>query len=482
MLGPGTRLADRYRVERTLGTGGMGVVVLATDEVLGRQVAIKRIHADPGGEQGRRIRREARLGASLNHPAVVAVLDTLADEDGLFIVMEYVEGETLADVLARGPLAPDEALRVLRPVAAALDHAHAHGVVHRDVKPANVLLSASGRVKLADLGVATSADVTQITRTGGVVGTAAYVAPEQLEPEPATPAADVYALAATAFEALSGRRARTGATAYAVLDAAQRGDAPDLREALPQAPAAAGDVLRRGMARDPAARPASAGELVDELAAAFQPEPAPTPAPPPPPSRPAVQRRTARPRPAPPPPEPAERRSRALLPAVLALLAGAAVVLAVVLAGGGGDEPRTASSPRARTQRTTTTARPPATTTSAPAAPSASDAAARSPAAAVRGLYERAANGDFDGAWRLAGPGARAQFDGSLERFRGTLGTLRSITFRRLAVRDATATSAIVDVETVARHTDRTDRCRGTVRTARGPEGWLVETLGVRCG
>src|SRR3954470_11456727 len=345
MLRPGTRLADRYRVERTLGTGGMGVVVLATDEVLQRQVAIKRIHADPNSDYGRRIRREARLGASLNHPAVVAVLDTLTDDDGVFIVMEYVDGETLADTLERGPLVPDDALSVLRPIAAALDHAHEHGVVHRDVKPANILISAAGNAKLADLGVATSADVTQITRTGGVVGTAAYIAPEQLEPGPATPAADVYALAATAFETLTGRRARTGATAYEVLDAAQRGEAPDLLEALPDAPPAAAEVLRRGMARDPAARPASAGALIDELAAAFAPAPPPTPPPPTPPPPPTREPRVARPRTTPPPPA---RRSRAPLAALVLAAVAAAVVLAIVLAGGGDDSPQRAqtSSPR----------------------------------------------------------------------------------------------------------------------------------------
>jgi hypothetical protein len=155
-----------------------------------------------------------------------------------------------------------------------------------------------------------------------------------------------------------------------------------------------------------------------------------------------------------------------------------------VLAGGGGDDPQRAqtSAPRTPSKATTTSE-----TTSTPAAPTPAPAnaptgAATTPQAAVRGLYERAAAGDFDGAWSLAGPGARAQFGGSLARFRGTLGTLRSITFTRLAVRDATPTTATVDVATVARHTDRTDRCRGSIRAVRDGDRWLVDSVGVRCG
>src|SRR3712207_5792386 len=143
----------------------MASVFLAEDTVLGRNVAVKRLHAAPDTEFGRRIRREARLGAGARHPNLVTVFDVAADEAALLLVMEYVAGETLADALKRGPMAPDRALPILRQIAEALDHLHEHGVVHRDVKPANVLLGERGVAKLTDLGVATSAEATQITRT-----------------------------------------------------------------------------------------------------------------------------------------------------------------------------------------------------------------------------------------------------------------------------------------------------------------------------
>ena len=158
----------------------------------------------------RRLHREARLGASLNHPNLVSVFDTETYDEGVLIVMEYVEGETLGDALRRGPLPMRQALDVIRALAAALDHAHSHGVVHRDVKPGNVLLGPAGVVKLADLGIGIATDNTRITRTGIALGTPAYMAPEQIEAGRVTPAADVYALGALSFELLSGRKALRG--------------------------------------------------------------------------------------------------------------------------------------------------------------------------------------------------------------------------------------------------------------------------------
>ena len=158
----------------------------------------------------RRLHREARLGASLNHPNLVSVFDTETYDEGVLVVMEYVEGETLRDALKRGPLPLRRSLEILRALASALDHAHAQGIVHRDVKPANVLLGPAGTVKLADLGIGIAADDTRLTRTGMALGTPAYMAPEQLEGRRVTPAADVYSLGALAFELLSGRRAHEG--------------------------------------------------------------------------------------------------------------------------------------------------------------------------------------------------------------------------------------------------------------------------------
>jgi eukaryotic-like serine/threonine-protein kinase len=266
---------ERYRTVARLGSGGMASVVLAEDTVLGRQVALKRMHsaaADPHGLL--RLHREALVGASMSHPNLVPIYDVIDSDDGIaVIVMEYVRGETLRDALSReGRLAPREALRVLRGVAAGLDAIHRRGIVHRDVKPANVLLGVEGSVKLADLGIASVPDHTRITTAGTVLGSFRYMAPEQLRDGPATRAIDIYALAAVAFEALAGRQARREPNALAVAHAIATRPPPDLREFWPEAPAAAAEALIHGMCRDPAGRPHSAGELVGRLGAALDPD------------------------------------------------------------------------------------------------------------------------------------------------------------------------------------------------------------------
>src|SRR5215212_11984807 len=205
-------LAGRYRVIDRVGSGGMATVLLAEDERLGRQVAVKRLHAESPEDTARRFRREARLGASLNHPNLVAVYDIVTDDEDVLIVMEYVDGETLRDALERAPLPPKRAVEVLRGIAAAIDHAHSEGIIHRDVKPANILLGSDGRVKLADLGIATAVEGSRITMAGTVLGTASYMAPEQLEGVAPGPAADVYSLAVVAWESLCGCRAYDGKT------------------------------------------------------------------------------------------------------------------------------------------------------------------------------------------------------------------------------------------------------------------------------
>jgi eukaryotic-like serine/threonine-protein kinase len=344
-------LGGRYRVLRHLGSGGMASVLLCRDERLGREVALKRLHADSPVDVEQRFVREAKLGASLNHPNLVSVFDTATDDEGVLIVMEYVEGEALVRTLRRGPLRPERVAAMVRDVGAALDHAHAHGVVHRDVKPGNVLLRRDGVSKLVDLGIATAHDHTRLTHSGMVLGTAAYMAPEQLEGGETTPATDVYALAVVAYEALTGERAREGRTPIEIAHRIATAPPPDLREAMPDASPQAAEVLKKGMARDPRDRPRSAGELARGLARALE-EPPTAPTRVVPPTR-AAPRPAPAPAPAPaaartPPPTgpvrrsggPAGKRPVAAIALAIALLAlAAAGVLAAVLSSddGGGD-------------------------------------------------------------------------------------------------------------------------------------------------
>jgi serine/threonine protein kinase len=269
---------SRYFVERTLGRGGMATVELALDEQLGRRVAVKRLFASLAGDDvfQTRFLREARMAAGLSHPNLVAVYD-VGEDDGLpYIVMEYVEGETLAELMARtGPMQPDRAVDLLLQICAGLEHAHAAGLVHRDIKPQNLLVRRDGVAKIADFGIARTLQATQLTQAGTVLGTAAYLAPEQAAGERVTAAADIYSLGAVAYELLSGRPPYT-VESLADLAVAQReppapidGVSVELNRAILQA-----------LATNPEARPPSAAALARELTQA-SPEPPTETLPPP---------------------------------------------------------------------------------------------------------------------------------------------------------------------------------------------------------
>src|SRR3954467_3281063 len=265
-----TILAGRYRVLDRIGAGGMATVYLAEDESLGRKVAVKRLHSDSPEDGVERFDREAKVGASLSHPNLVTVFDTVADDEGVLIVMEYVPGENLAQLMSRERVPAEQAISIIRQVAGALDHAHQAGVVHRDVKPANILIAPDGKAKLVDLGIATASERTQITAAGTVLGTPSYMSPEQLEGGRITKAVDIYALGAVAFELLSGRKARKGRTPVEIAHQIASHPSPDIRDAWSDAPPAAADVLQRTMARDPAERPRSAGQLARALDDSFK--------------------------------------------------------------------------------------------------------------------------------------------------------------------------------------------------------------------
>jgi eukaryotic-like serine/threonine-protein kinase len=201
-------IAGRYTRGREIGRGGMGAVWLGRDDVLGRDVALKRIGMVPGAlaPDLERAEREARLAARLNHPHVVAVYDLVDDGDDHWLVMEYVEGVTLGALIKRdGALSPDEAAGLVRQAADALTAAHAVGIVHRDVKPSNMLVTPTGEVKLSDFGIARAEADASLTQTGLVTGSPAYLAPEVASGATATEASDVWSLGASLFHALSGQ-------------------------------------------------------------------------------------------------------------------------------------------------------------------------------------------------------------------------------------------------------------------------------------
>ena len=260
-------VGGRYRVERALGHGGMATVHLARDDRLGRDVAIKRLSEAMSGDEifRERFMREARTAAGLSHPNIVAVFD-VGEEDGTpFIVMEWVEGGTLAELLAQnGPLDPDRAVDLVLQACAGLEHAHEAGLVHRDIKPQNLLVRADDTLKIVDFGIARPVDGTQLTLAGTILGTAAYLAPEQALGERVTPAADLYSLGAVTYELLSGRPPYTFES-LAELAVKQREGPPPPIDGVSQE---LQDVVRRCLAPDPADRPVSAAGLAHELAQA----------------------------------------------------------------------------------------------------------------------------------------------------------------------------------------------------------------------
>jgi serine/threonine-protein kinase len=258
---PLIRLGDRYRLEERIGAGGMGEVWRATDEVLGRTVAVKvvlpALLTDPTFV--RRFLAEARAMASVRHPGVVTIHDYFGNAEGAYLVMEYVEGEPLSRTLDRlGRLAPATAMELVAQAADALQAAHDRGIVHRDVKPGNLLMRTDGTVALTDFGIALAQEGTALTTAGAILGTPSYLAPEQVLGEPATARSDVYALGVVAYECLTGRRPFTGENPFAIAMRRVREAPPPLGPGVP-APMAA--VVERALAVDPAHRWSTAADL-----------------------------------------------------------------------------------------------------------------------------------------------------------------------------------------------------------------------------
>ncbi|WP_017546631.1 serine/threonine-protein kinase [Nocardiopsis prasina] len=257
----GAVLSNRYRLEEQIGSGGMGTVWRATDTLLNRSVAVKLLHpaqmAEPTARE--RFRTEGRITAGLSHPGIAQVFDYGEEEGRAFLIMELVVSEPLSQVLReQGQLSSDQTLDFVCQAAKALAAAHARGVVHRDIKPGNLLVTEDGQLKLTDFGIARGDTSVTLTQTGMVMGTAQYISPEQASGRPASAASDVYALGVVAYECLAGTPPFTGDSPVALALAHTRDDPPELPEYVP---ADIDDLVFSMLQKDPEDRPSSAGEV-----------------------------------------------------------------------------------------------------------------------------------------------------------------------------------------------------------------------------
>jgi serine/threonine-protein kinase len=329
-LAPEFTLSDRYMLVERIAVGGMGEVWRAHDQLLGRDVAIKVLKeeyaADPTFLQ--RFRGEARHTAALSHPGIANVFDYGEIGDVAYLVMELVTSEPLSAVIARdAPMPPEVVLDILGQTALALQCAHEAGVIHRDVKPGNLLVRGDGVVKVTDFGIARAVDAAPVTQTGLLVGTAAYLSPEQAAGRGASPASDIYSLGIVGYECLTGERPFRGESAIAVAMAHVNADPPPLPDSVPPVVA---DFVMRALDKDPAKRQSNAGDfgrtalaIAAQLREADQPTIVATPAAPAATGPTDTKVMTAPPIPAAKPEYPQQRRIRNMF-----IVTGVVVVLA----------------------------------------------------------------------------------------------------------------------------------------------------------
>jgi eukaryotic-like serine/threonine-protein kinase len=495
-------LGGRFALEREIGAGGMARVFLGWDEVLERPVAVKILNPGHGSTDiGARFRREGRTAARLAHPNIVQVYDAGEGEfegrEVSYIVMEYVPGGDLKGLIDEmGPLASNELARLGADVSSGLAHAHANGVIHRDIKPHNILIDAYGHPKLSDFGIARAVDATYATQTGSYLGTALYSAPEQLRGEQVTPKSDVYSLGIAFYQAAAGQAPFTGTPIEVASQHVSR---------EPTVPSVLGANLSDEVEalildcvkKDPDLRP-TAQEVHERLQEEVRParnaraytvppifEPPPpterTPTPPeePPQEPPTREPATSRqPRPGPGRREGGRRRGPILLAAAVLLL----VLLGVTAyASGlvGNGEPNTAKAPQEEKEQASSSeseSNQPAgggeETTSGQAASEDTTGAGQEETAAggsggeseseaveqaIQDHYTAAVDGDYEEAWNSLSSRFRQQL-GSPAAYTNQFGTLQSLTFDEGPTAEVSGNTATVTGVTIATHTDRTER------------------------
>ncbi len=271
----GQVLSERYEIVQTIGGGGMANVYLANDLILKRDVAVKVLRAEyaDDAEFIKRFDREAQVATGLNHPNIVNIYDVGEDENLLYMVMEYIDGLTLKEYIQQNsPISIEDAMKIMNQITNAISYAHDNGLIHRDVKPQNILIDRAGTIKITDFGIAMALSATSLTQTNSIVGSVHYISPEQARGGTATKKSDIYALGVVLFELLTGKLPFSGDTPVAVALKHLQSDTPSVREINPSIPQSVENIVLRATAKNPLHRYHSAYEMGVAIHEALEPE------------------------------------------------------------------------------------------------------------------------------------------------------------------------------------------------------------------